>query len=293
MWAPPQTLALALALAPALTGCATAPLPPKAIALNRDGVTALAGGNLELAEARFAVAVEYNPRFTEAWVNLGLVELWRGNLVLARHDFEKARSLNADLPAPHHALGVLADKSGQGAEAEKQYRAALKVDPGFAPARANLGRLLFARGAVHEAREQFLRLTEVAPGSVEGWAGLTESLWRLGRTEEGDHVLERAHERFTAAPRILLLVARQELRAGPSDEAEQILEALTKDPDRPRRAVAWAWLAVSHLARHDTAGARDAATRALALDPSDPVAGYVGHALPHVDQVSTASVSER
>jgi tetratricopeptide (TPR) repeat protein len=242
---------------------------------------ALAAGNLELAEARFAVAVEYNPRFTEAWVNLGLVELWRGNLALARHDFEKARSLNADLPTPHHALGVLADKSGQGAEAEKQYRAALRVDPGFAPARANLGRLLFARGAIHEAREQFLRLTEVAPASVEGWAGLTESLWRLGRTDEGDLALERAHARFADAPRILLLVARQKLRAGPSDEAERILEELTTDPDRPRRGVAWAWLAVSRLAHHDRAGAEEAARRALEVDPRDPVAAYVASASAH------------
>src|ERR1700722_15240675 len=148
-------------------GCATsAPLPPKAIALNHDGVTALAAGDLETAEARFAVAVEYNPRFTEAWVNLGLVELWRGNFAMGRRDFDRARKLNPDLPAPHHALGVLADKSGLPIAAEKHYRAALKVAPGFAPARVNLGRLLYARGDVDEAREQFLRLTQVAGATV-------------------------------------------------------------------------------------------------------------------------------
>ena len=37
-------------------GCAsTAPLPKKAIALNRDGISALAVGDLETAEARFAI----------------------------------------------------------------------------------------------------------------------------------------------------------------------------------------------------------------------------------------------
>ncbi len=141
----------------------SAPLPPKAILLNQDGADALARGDLPVAEARLAVALEYNPRFTEAWVNLGLVEMQRGNFEAAKKDLEKARGLNPDLPAPHHALGLLAERCGRGKEAERHYRDALKVDPGFSPARANLARRLLGRGALEEAREQYLRLTEVVP----------------------------------------------------------------------------------------------------------------------------------
>jgi Tfp pilus assembly protein PilF len=275
-WTAARPLAFAVVtLAALLAGCATtAPLPPKAIALNHDGVTALGAGDLETAEARFAVAVEYNPRFTEAWVNLGLVELWRGNLVLARKHFEKARDLNADLPTPHHALALLADKAGLPLVAEKHYRAALKVDPGFAPARANLGRLLFARGAFDDAREQFLRLTQVAGDSLDGWLGLSESLTRLGRAEEADAVVARARERFGDVPQVMLLVARQELRAGKHAEAAQILEPLTTDPDASRRCAAWAWMAIARLGRRDRPGALQAAALALAVDPQDPVATF-------------------
>ena len=82
-----------------LAGCASVPpLPPKALELNRDGAAALAAGDLATAEARLALAIEYNPRFTEAWVNLGFVELRRGNLDRAQQDFGKARDLNPDLP---------------------------------------------------------------------------------------------------------------------------------------------------------------------------------------------------
>jgi Flp pilus assembly protein TadD len=257
-----------------VSGCATAPLPPRAIALNHDGVTALRGGDLELAEARFAVAVEYNPRFTEAWVNLGIVELFRGNFTMARRHFDKARRLNSDLPAPHHALGLLCDKSGQPAEAEKHYRAALKVDPGFAPARANLGRLLFARGAYEEAREQFLRLTQVSGASVEGWVGLTEAFLRLGRTAEADETLDHARVRFPRAPSVEILVARRALREGRLADAEAILAPLATDPDRSTRGLASAWLAVSRLAHDDRLGAEVAATRALQATPGDPVAAY-------------------
>src|SRR5262245_55883669 len=132
----------------ALVGCThPAPLPAKAATLNEQGAEALAVGDLATAHARFAVAVEYSPRSTEAWPNLGLVELRRGNFELPHKNLVKARRLNPDLPAPHHGLGLLADRRGDGAEAEKHYRAALKVDPGFTPSRANLGRRLFMRGA--------------------------------------------------------------------------------------------------------------------------------------------------
>ena len=83
-------LALLLAAIFALVGCAAtpAPLPPKAIALNEEGAEALGAGNTEIAEARLALALEYNPRFTEAWVNLGLVALKKHDWAAARSDFE-------------------------------------------------------------------------------------------------------------------------------------------------------------------------------------------------------------
>ena len=178
----------ALALVMLLAGCASVPaLPRKALELNRDGAAALAAGDLTTAEARIGVALEYSPRFTEAWVNLGYVELRRGNLEQAHKDFVKARELNLDLAAPHHALGLLADRRGLGRDAEDHYRQALKVDPAFAPARANLARRLFQRAAFEDAREQYLRLTQVQP-DLAGYVGLAECLLRLDREGEAEEV---------------------------------------------------------------------------------------------------------
>jgi tetratricopeptide (TPR) repeat protein len=264
-----------VSLAVSLGGCVqAAPLPAKAIALNRDGAMALAAGDLPVAEARVALALEYNPRFTEAWVNLGLVELQHGNFEQARRDFVKARDLNPDLPVPHHALGLLADREGHVSEAEALYRAALKVDPGFAPARANLGRILFARGALDEAREQFLRLTQVAPDSVEGWAGLCESLIRLHRIEDAQDVLIDGVRRLGRRPPFDLLEARLLLEAKAFGEAEDRLEALTQGPDPRQAAAAFAWMAIARLGQGDAAAAQDAAERATSLDPDEGVARF-------------------
>ncbi len=266
---------VALLFALALGGCVSAaPLPPKAIELNAEGAQAIATGDLATAEARLSVALEYNPRFVEAWVNLGYVELKRGNFEQAQHDFLRARDLNPDIPAPHHALGLLAERQGRGEEAERHYRDAIKVDPGFPAARVNLARRLYARGQYENAREQFERLMQVAPDEIEGWAGESETLLQLGREGESRDNLERARARFGDEPPLLLLLAREQLRRGDWDAAEATLAPMVGGLDQGRAGAAWAWIALARVGRGDLRGAEEAAAAALAIDRSDPVALY-------------------
>jgi len=265
----------------ASTGCATTvPLPAEALALNAAGARAIAEGQLGVAEARLSVALEYSPRFVEAWVNLGYVELGRANFAQARRDFLKARDLNQDIAAPHHALGLLDDEQGRGAEAEQHYRAALKVDPGFAPSRANLARRLFARGQYEDAREQFERLMEVAPDAIEGWVGDAEALRQLGRQGQAESVVARAGERFGDVPALRLLRARERVERGEWLEAEALLAPLVGSPDAARACAAWAWIAVARIGRQDVRGASEAARAALAIDRDDAVAQYAMQQIP-------------
>src|SRR5258706_9191609 len=260
------------ALCVACTG--TAPLAPKAVDLNRAGSDALAAGDLETAEARFALALEYHPRFVEALTNLGLVEMQRGNLSHARLQFERARRINPDLAQPHDALCVLAERGRRPDVAAEHYRDALKVNPGFGPSRANLGRILFAAGRYHEAREQFLRLVEVDPGQLAGRTGLAETLLQLGREAESDAIVDKAHDDFGDAPEVLLLLARRSIRRSAFVEAESVLLPLAASRDDNARA-AWSWIATARLARSDLSGALEAADKTFALDRDDPVATYV------------------
>jgi tetratricopeptide (TPR) repeat protein len=258
-----------------IVACAgTAPLAPKAVDLNRAGTEALAAGDLETAEARFALAIEYHPRFVEALTNLGLVEMQRGNLARARLQFERARRINPDLAQPHHALGVLAERERRPDIAAEHYRDALKVNPGFGASRANLARVLFAAGKFDEAREQFLRLVEVDPAQLAGRTGLAETLLMLGRTDESDAVVEKALKDFGQTPELVLLVGRRQSRHGELEQAEATFSNLTNTNDDNARA-AWSWLAATRLTRGDIQGALDAAEKTFALDRNDPVATYV------------------
>jgi tetratricopeptide (TPR) repeat protein len=258
-----------------LAGCSSAaPLPPKAVELNRTGVAALQAGDLETADARFSLALEYNPRFVDALVNLGVLEIKRGNFERARSVLKRARRLNPDVAQPHHALGTLAEHQARPDEAARFYREALAVDPGFAESRLNLGRVLFAAGQFDEARIQFKRLVEVAPNEPLGHAGLAESLLRLGRSDEADSVVDSAHRRFPNHAPLSILAARAALRRGDFGAARQLLLPLSAG--RNDVAVqALGWLAASELARGRPHDALRAAHRALSLDPHEPVATYV------------------
>jgi len=270
----PRSVWFPAAIGLCLLGCATsAPLPPKAVALNRAGAEALARGDLETADARLSLALEYSPRFVEALVNQGLVELQRGNFARARELFMRARRLNSDVAQPHHALGVLAERQARPDEASRHYYEALAVDPGFAPSRANLARLLFDAGMLNEALVQFKRLHEVAPDSPEAAQGLAETLLRLGRVDEAEAATRQASERFPDSAELTVLAARSLLRQGNVARAIELLSPLGYGRDDVA-ANALGWLATAELLRGQPRLAVGAAKRALALDPSSAVATY-------------------
>jgi len=249
------------------------PLPPEAIALNDEGIGFLARGDLETADTRFRLALEYNPHFVEALVNLGLVELERGNFTRAKQLLERARRINEHVAQPHHGLGVLAERVGDAAAAAAHYRAALEVDPGFAPARLNLARLLFDSDQLYHAKEEFTKLTQVAPDVAEAHAGLAETLIRLGRRAEAERIVASEAPRFPASTELQVLQARGELRRGQTERAVQRLSALTGRSDADA-ALAFSWLAVAELSRRRPAHAIGAAKRALALDRDSHVARH-------------------
>jgi tetratricopeptide (TPR) repeat protein len=265
---------LLLALTVALCACqGSAPLPARAAELNEAGAEALAQGDLETADARLSLALEYSPRFVEALVNQGLVELQRGNFERARELMTRARRLDADVAQPHHALGVLAERQERRHDASSHYYDALAVDPGFSPSRANLARLLFDAGMLEEALQQYRRLVETAPDSAEGYVGLAETLLRLGRTAEAEATTRAGRARAADSPELAVLAARALLRRGQIDRAVDLLLPLAYGRD-DTAALALSWLATAELLRERPRFAVGAAERALSLDPQSPVATH-------------------
>jgi len=258
-----------------LSGCSgQAPLPARAVDLNRLGAEALSQGDLVTAEARLALALEYHPKFVDALVNMGLLENQRGNFKQAHRYLERARSLNRHVAQPHHGLGVLREREGALADAASHYQDALEVDPGFVASRANLARLYFEVGRLHDAREQFLRLLEVAPDEPHGYLGLAESLFRLGREDEAGEVIRRGIDRLGLLPELRLESARIALIAGRYNDARELLSPLLELRGDLAQA-AWAWLGLTELIEGRNRDAIRCSERALSMGRDDALATYV------------------
>lgn len=167
-----------------LGGCASSgALPPPAVAHNREGVHLLETDELDAAEARFRLALEYHPRFAEPRANLGLVLLRRGDLEGAERELRTALSLDPDFDEAWSGLGVVLQTRGELEAAAEAWERALAIDPGLVDARRNLADVRLRQHQLPEARAQLVRLTQLEQGAglVRAQALLAYCELRLGR----------------------------------------------------------------------------------------------------------------
>jgi tetratricopeptide (TPR) repeat protein len=184
-------------IALALGACGQAPRNPASPHASRHvaaGVAALEAGELDRAEAEFHVALDYEPRMTQALNGLGLVHLAREDYDEARRWFFAAVRVNEEFAEGHANLGAVEIARGETRAALPHLMRALAIDPGYVPARHNLARSLHALGRYDEARQEYMKLTSIAPDRADGWAEL--AVVELAR---GDHAAAgRAADRALA-----------------------------------------------------------------------------------------------
>ncbi|MDE2998992.1 MAG: tetratricopeptide repeat protein [Gemmatimonadota bacterium] len=101
-------------------------------------------GSLEHAVAAYRKAVDLNPQFAEAWMNLGVTAMRAGEPSVAVEGFRRASVLLPEETETHFNLGVALEKTGKPHEAAKAYRRSAAL--GDAKANFNLGAVLQAQG---------------------------------------------------------------------------------------------------------------------------------------------------
>lgn len=189
-----------------VSGCL--PPPPKRQRAEldhlRQGTRQLQRGDLDRAQAHFAVAASYNRRSGEALNGLGLVALARGARRRARDLFLRALALNEDLSEAQNNLGVLALNRGRWRAAVARFQAALDVDPGFVQARFNHARALFQGGRHKQARQDLLLVTASRPHLSEAWSALAMVSVALRRKAAAGRALRQARARAPGAVHVLV-----------------------------------------------------------------------------------------
>jgi len=114
-------------------------------------------GDLDAAETRCELCLEFNERNAECLNALGLVWYGRGDDDRARSYYIKAIRENNDFGQARNNMGVLEFERGNFAEATKFFAGAIEIDPRFQDARYNL--------ALANLRQGQLQLAKLSPAS--------------------------------------------------------------------------------------------------------------------------------
>lgn len=149
-------------------------------------------GRQEQAERHYRRAVELNPAIAEAHYNYGVSRYFAGDYSGAEAAFRKALEINPLDADARSNLGNSLEKLERGSEAERHYRLALDSNPAQPMANFHLGRRLADRGRFREA----LPFLERAIAQETVGTALHAYLLALVHRQLGDSEAARDRARF-------------------------------------------------------------------------------------------------
>jgi putative PEP-CTERM system TPR-repeat lipoprotein len=213
--------------------------PEDPVPYNLIGSALMGKGETELAESSFHRALQLDPTYSSARLNLALVAIGRGDLK----------------------------------DAEQYYRAILDRTPGHADASVALARLSIASGAVEPA---ILLLAESVEANLQASgpaAMLVQALILVGRQEDAFRTAQELMERLPSDTEAQLTFARATLGGGDATRARYLYERLVKAA--PSAIEARLELARLNLTVGQTRAAKDGFEEVL-LQKGDNVDARIG-----------------
>ena len=126
-------------------------------------------------------AIDLNPEFHEAWVNLGIVYRLLGELDRAEECYNKALSIEPDYPELHASIGVLYMVKGEPKQAIEALENAVGLDPQLAGAHGNLALAYAMIGRFDDAEASLQQATALG---YENWEAIHERINSLKAQEE-------------------------------------------------------------------------------------------------------------
>lgn len=127
-------------------------------------------GAMDDAIAFYRQAVEWDPGFAGAYVNLGTIYYAGRDFKQAERYYQLAIRADPSYPLAFYNLGNLYDELGDRPKALLQYLSALKLDPSYADAHYNIALLYQAAGQALKAMHHWKTYLKLDPGSP--WAAI-------------------------------------------------------------------------------------------------------------------------
>lgn len=255
------TLALGLSLA----GCQTG--PGKAKQYVEQGRDALEKGLTESALQAFTLAIEENPRLTEAHMGVGDVHRQRGDYESASEAYEEATRLQPESFDAHYYLGLMQQLLGRVSEAVRSYLKALTIDADNFDANKNLASAYLQLGRPSDALPYAERAVYLNPQSQVAWANLAATQSLLNQYDKAVDSYRQATELGEYAEPVLLGLADAHIRLGNYERAMITLESLIRAQGS---ATAYERLGYAQFKLRRFTESLASFRSAVEMDPDDP-----------------------
>lgn len=128
------------------------------------------GTPFEEVRLSYAKAIELDPTFSAAMVNLGTLHFYARQYKASAEYYRKALEVNPDYALAHFNLGNLYDEQNDFVQATFHYQAALRLDARYADAHYNLALLYQAHGETMKALQHWSAYLRLDPAS--SWAAI-------------------------------------------------------------------------------------------------------------------------
>ena len=130
---------------------------------NEMGANYLTEGNYSAAADEFNMAISIDPKFSDAYYNLGKVYSHLERYNDSMEYYKMAIELSPDEAKYHYNLGVVYSKLGLVEESEMEYLYTIDIDPYHDKAHNNLGVLYYNNGKLEEALTEFTLAYQLNP----------------------------------------------------------------------------------------------------------------------------------
>lgn len=150
------------------------------------GILAWQSQNYPQAKEAFLQAIDLDPKYSDAYNNLGILYMQDKDYAKAEASFRQALK-NPLYLTPEKALvnlGKVMEAQDKPQAAEQYYRQAIKYKPAFFQAYYNLGMLFYHGGKFNQATKVLAHATTLAPRWPRVWLQYGMSLKKMNENEK-------------------------------------------------------------------------------------------------------------
>ena len=223
-------------------------------------------GLTDSALAAFGLAIEENPKVTEAHLGMGHIYRQRGRYARATRSYELATALDPNSFDAHYFLGLTHQLTGQLTDAVTMFLRSLVIDPGRHEANYRLGSVYLQLGQPAEALPYAAQATRLDGQSQAAWANLGAAYSLLGQYEQAVEAYRQANELGEPEEPILASLADAQIKLGRYPLAISVLQRLIREGGD---SIAHERLGYCHFKQRRYEQARASYQAALDIDPDD------------------------